>query len=336
MEASRFQQWICDMEQLTTAQALTVSEQAKKLIGQDLGSASIASHTRNVEKSRCCPFCGQDNVWKHGRDANGRQRFRCRPSEQGGCGRSFNGLTGTPFSRMREHGKWPAFCKAMAGGHRSIDELHRNAGIAVSRLTLWRWRRRFLSALEQQPATLQGVVEIDETWLRDSHKGSRGWKRGCPPASRPPRRRGVSRFRGLSREQVPVLTGIDRSGARVENVMGSSSEIPDCLRNRIAPGSVICTDGLAAYRQAAVDAQCEHRVFKPIRGSRSGTDPDHGVLSLARVNAHHHKIKTFVNRNARGVSTKHLKGYLNWLAALGDPLLTDAKLLFPVQEQVQH
>ena len=46
-----------------------------------------------------------------------------------------------------------------------------------------------------------------------------------------------------------------------------------------------------------------------------------GKLSLARFNALHQNLKTFVNRQAIGVSTRHLQGYLNWTEAVWKPAL---------------
>lgn len=50
-------------------------------------------------------------------------------------------------------------------------------------------------------------------------------------------------------------------------------------------------------------------------------------MSLGRVNAHHERLKTFVNRGARGVSTRHLPAYLGWLRAIRAPGFQPEKLI---------
>ena len=46
--------------------------------------------------------------------------------------------------------------------------------VAVS--TAFRWRHRFLRAITTDTAPLGGIVEADETYVLESHKGSRAWK----------------------------------------------------------------------------------------------------------------------------------------------------------------
>jgi hypothetical protein len=42
-----------------------------------------------------------------------------------------------------------------------------------------------------------------------------------------------------------------------------------------------------------------------------------GRLALGRVNSHHERMKTFVNRLARGASTVNLMTYLGWQRTVG-------------------
>ncbi len=41
-----------------------------------------------------------------------------------------------------------------------------------------------------------------------------------------------------------------------------------------------------------------------------------GRLGLGRVNAHHERIKTLVNRRCRGVAMRYLGSYLGWHRAM--------------------
>ena len=296
---------------------------------------AVDSRTRARNADRTCPHCGFGRVYKHGFDAGGRQRYRC-VADRGGCGRSFNALTGTPFSRMRKPELWGPFIRAMGSGHRSLEDLHRHGGIGVSRRTLWRWRRAVMEALgsQRRPEPLQGVVEADETYFRESFKGSRDWKRGRPPAPRPPRRRGKARKPGTSWEQVPVLTAVDRAGGRREQVVGYKDELAAVLLPWIEPGSVLCTDALAGFRQVAREARSPHFVIPSKATRRKSKEPRErwlaeavqGSFGLARVNALHAHLKSFVNMQARGVSTRHLQGYLEWTQAVRTAALDDAEV----------
>lgn len=323
MEAGAFARLAARVERMLTAEER--QELRRRLDRADQAAAvatAIAARAEGVAAAGVCPCCGGRGAVKHGRDRLGRQRFRCRAAPDG-CGRTFNALTGTPFARMRKPERWPGFATALSGGFVSIDRLAA-MGLGVARLTAWRWRRRFLAAQAQRQApTLRGVVEADETDFRTSFKGSRGWVRGHPPEDRPPRYRGEPALRrGTSREQVAVLSAIDSAGAIVETPLAGLSAVRTLLAGRIAPGSVLCSDGAQTYVRVALEAQCEHRRIwvparkPPARRRRDARPRRPGVLGLGRVNAQHERMKTFVNRQARGVSTAQLPVYLGWLRAL--------------------
>jgi transposase-like protein len=200
--------------ELSAEQCVELEEVVKRLAGRRLGEAAVARHTQEVAAARHCPRCGHHNVVKHGKDAAGHQRFRCRRGPDGGCGRSFNAMTGTPFARMRMPEKWGAYARLMEE-HVSLDDVVAS-GIGISRHTAWRWRHRMLCAQAAiQPDQVAGVIEADETFFRTAYKGTRGWKRGAPPENRPPRYRGGPALDvGLSGEQVPVLTARAASSRR--------------------------------------------------------------------------------------------------------------------------
>ena len=174
----------------TVKKALSVRE------GQVVKSAVEQARMASV---RACPHCGSVRFVKDGH-ANGRQRFRCRET---GCARTFNALTGTPLARLHMPEKHLENARLMAAGL-SVRVTAERLGVSVP--TAFKWRHRFLQApLNQQPGTLSGLVETDETYLLESFKGQRG---GLP---RPPKKRGTpGRTRGLGPDQIPVLVARER------------------------------------------------------------------------------------------------------------------------------
>lgn len=154
----------------TVKKALSVRE------GQVVKSAVEQARMASV---RACPHCGSVRFVKDGH-ANGRQRFRCRET---GCARTFNALTGTPLARLHMPEKHLENARLMAAGL-SVRVTAERLGVSVP--TAFKWRHRFLQApLNQQPGTLSGLVETDETYILESFKGQRG---GLP---RPPKKRGM-------------------------------------------------------------------------------------------------------------------------------------------------
>ncbi len=101
--------------------------------------------------------------------------------------------------------------------------------------------------------------------------------------------------RGVSSDQVPVLTASDNADEVYEVVPPSMTAIETALDGRIARGSVICSNGALAHLKAAVKAGAEHRrvVVQTIVPAAVEANPvptkrrKNGRLGLRGVNAHH-------------------------------------------------
>ena len=126
---------------------------------------TVVALIEQIARSRlACPRCQSRKCARHGH-ANGLQRYRCS-----NCGRTFNGLTGTPLARLRLKHKWLMYLDCMRDPactvHRAADR------VQVHPNTSFRWRHRFLEwAKLDRPAKLEGIVEADETFLLESQKG---------------------------------------------------------------------------------------------------------------------------------------------------------------------
>ncbi len=269
------------------------------------------------DDQRICPRCSGSNVVLHGRERNGRRRFRCRAE---GCGRTFNTLTGTPLARAKKPSLWSRYC-GMMGDHLSVRAIKRT-GIPINHVTVWRWRHRFLkAAINDNTPVLSGVIEADETFFVRSFKGDRGWKKGKPPEFRAARPSGWGAVHpGLGIGQVAVLTALDNTGGIYEASLPGLRNIAAELRGRIAEDSILCSDGAHGYKRAAKEAGVEHRTIKPVttvpiafKAYPRPTKPRRkGAIGLGRVNAHHGQLKVFINGRCRGVATKYLPAYLAW------------------------
>lgn len=309
----------CQLEQmvrtdLTAEQCIQIERAAQETAAAQLLETLIGEKTISVSENRICLLCGASGVVKNGHDENGLQRFTCNKIE--GCGVTFNVLTGTPLARMRKKELFVSFVKSLLDC-KSVSWVKEFVGI--SRLTAWRWRHRILDMLKGKPNDkLKGVVEGDETFFLDSFKGHRGWKRGHPPANRPPRYRGSKALkRGISSEQIPVVCAVDRQGTVVEAVLENHSDqlIVDALVKHIEHRSVICSDGRSAYRTLSAQTRSFHYIIDP-----PAPTPEQkaaglswrtvGALTLGRVNEHHCRLKKIINQVFNGVSTIYLENYL--------------------------
>ncbi|MCW2282594.1 transposase-like protein [Rhodoblastus acidophilus] len=326
MDRARFETLTQEIAaQATVEQLLDLETRTARLLAERVSEALVARRTTAV---RQCPHCSGTKIVRHGRDGGGRQRFRClKTDESHGCGRTFNGLSGTAFARMRKPELWSGYARHLASGT-SLTKIVECSDMAISRHTAWRWRHRLLTPLAAtKPERLGGVVEADETFFLRSFKGHRGWKRGKAPENRPPRYPGSKALlSGLSHQHVPVLTGIDRDGRCIDKRMDrrSTDQIVAALGGAVAPDSVLCTDGLSAYATLAKTVGAEHRVFDPpeddwLKKAMGHPSRQKGALGLGRVNGHHERMKTLINRVLRGVSTKFLPNYLAMLRLVCRP-----------------
>jgi transposase-like protein len=259
-------------------------------------SAPVVVAARSRVESTGCPHCGGRRLQRWGR-ASGLPRYRC-----GNCRRTFNGLTRTPMARLRKKEVWAEQAKALMTGESLVKAAER-CGVADT--TAFRWRHRFLSAPAlDKPNRLSGIVEADETFIRESFKGKRI---GLP---RPARKRGgKAAKRGLSAEQIPVLVARDRTGATTDAVLPklSLAVVTTALGGVVTPANHLCCDGGKAIVGFARRAQIPCHIL-PVPGSPRPEAPD---LHINNVNSYHGRLKEWL-RPFHGVATRYLDHYLGW------------------------
>jgi transposase-like protein len=277
------------------------------------------------EAEPSCHRCECAQLVRWGRSRTGFQRWRC-----GACGTTRSTTTGTAVAAVRLPQAFHALIKEMFSGApcscRTTAER-----LGVNKMTVWRWRRLILGALLGVGATeLQGIIEADETFQRESRKGSREWVRHRrDPAShpKPPRPRwrdfgkgGPKMERGLSKWQIPILTALDRSGRRRAQVIADlrAASIVGALARHIGRDAVLCSDAAPAYKKLAAARGLEHKILKNKRGERVVER----VFHIQNINALHARYKEFITV-FRGPATKYLPLYIAWfLASLADTRAT--------------
>lgn len=270
---------------------------------------------RSGLEKHCC-HCGSTAVRRWGKTRTQLQRWRCRD-----CGKTFSSATGTLVERVHRRDGMAAVAKDMMDRKpqpcRTLA-----AALGVDKMTVWRWRTRLLAALgDVGQSGLKGIVEADETYFRESRKGSREWVRHQRAPSRHPRpprlrwrdydRHGIPLPRGLSRWQIPVLVTRDRGGATAANRLRSTRlrEIALSLTPRLARDAMLCTDAAGVYRTYA---NRTGRAIEQVNTSLNQRVRANGVYHIQNVNAFHARFKEFM-QPFRGPATKYLDGYVAWM-----------------------
>ena len=119
-------------------------------------------------------------------------------------------------------------------------------------------RHKFLSVLEKylesKKIQLFGTIECDETYVLKSSKGSSLKHRKARHRGEP------SRFRGISHQQICIVTTTDRNEHEIFLAVGQSRPtkdiIQDTFKNNITQRSIIYTDGTDCYNSLAECKNC--------------------------------------------------------------------------------
>lgn len=251
---------------------------------------------KRLEARPACPHCGHDKFKKWGSTGGGTQRYRC-----GACARTFTALTGTPLARVHDKAQLIDNAGLMAS-RTSVRKTAEQLG--VHRNTAWSHRHRMMPLLERhQPRSLEGVLEADEVFFRESFKGKKSgmprkaYKRGSPASKR-----------GISPEQKAVLTAVAR-GSRASLIaplpsVPSRKTVADVLRPVVKKDSVLCSDSSSVYPKLKDDLGV---IVRQIPRGMHSLGPYH----INNVNALHSRIKGWL-RPFRGVASRHLPSYLAW------------------------
>jgi transposase-like protein len=269
-----------------------------------------------------CPYCSHAESYRHG-SARGLQRYRCKA-----CKKTFNALTGTPLAHLRYKSKWIGYHDAIT---RSLTVRRVACELDVHRNTAFRWRHRFLTWIKQdRPTTLHGITEADETYILESHKGSRKIKR------KPRKRGGSASKRGISNEQVCILIARDRSKQTVDFVTEHGAITKAILTAHLKPildsDALLVSDSNPTYDAFCNAENITHEAVNLSQGQRVIKGASH----VQNVNAYHSRFKSWL-AGFHGVATKYLPNYLGWCRMMDEYRnLTPDMLLNSALGDFQH
>ena len=304
MQTKQFREFLAQTEQLSPQQRKQILEQLQKYC--DINTVETV-----LDSVETCPHCDSTNLYKWGINA-GIQRYKCKS-----CNKTFNALTNTPLAHLRYKEQWSKFAQDLIDGA-SVKSAANHCGIADS--TSFRWRHRFLKApLLIKAKHLGGIIEADETFFLESHKGERDLDHKAR------KRGGKASKRGLSKEQIPVLIVRDRDGHMTDSILSSANEeeISKVISPLIDKDVLLCSDGNRIYQAFAKTNNLTHKIIN----ASAKEHVKEGAYHIQNVNAYDSRLKNWM-RHFHGVSTKYLESYLGWMRMLDcESNLTPQKVL---------
>ncbi len=294
-----------------------IEDAQTKILDRRRKSEAISEIEARTNRERKCPFCGDLRRQKWGRTRTKVRRYRCC-----GCQKTYSGRTGSAIGRIHRPDLFMVALRDMLGrpAPQSVRKLAKH--LNLNKYTIWRWRMLVFSIIGESSvaANFSGIIEADETYQRESRKGSREWVRHfADPKSipKPPRPRwkdfttqGLKMMRGLSRWQLPIITVADRGGSRLfRRLPNRKSATVERAMNPLVPGdAVLCTDGGNGCKDLAAARGLEHFVV----GRKPGTRVAAGCYHIQNVNSLRARYGRFIEPFC-GPATKNLNGYIRWL-----------------------
>lgn len=276
-----------------------LTDSQKERIRREVDDFISMNEELSGQRPKRCPKCRSEyKLIGHGRQiSNQKPRYTCVS-----CGHTSVYDSGTIFSNLKiSKDEFIEICmdtlnlvpikETAARLDRSVPTVHMN-------------RHKFLAVLEEileaEAALLSGTVEIDETYELESTKGT-------TPTNRKARHRGEpSKFRGISHEQVCIVTTTDRNGHEIFKAVGfgkpTTESITETFEKHIRKKSVIYSDGIFAYDR--LSSNTKSKLVQLI-----GHDSYNTVEHLNTVNYIHKMIQeTF--EYYRGIATKYMNRYM--------------------------
>lgn len=245
-----------------------------------------------------CPYCGKHSKMIKKGFHRGKQRYQCKE-----CFHvfSYNSNTITMYSKIERSKFRTILLDTLA----CVPIKETAAKLVLSIPCVFENRHKILCALmmmlDQEPERLSGTIEFDETYKLESQKGNRHIKRKARHRGEP------SNYRGISHEQVCIVTTTDRNAHEIYKAVGfekpTTNSILENFQGKLVKKSIIYVDGATSYNELAKKCHCSllHLVTH-----KSYNQVEH----LNTVN----HIHSFIGRlysNFKSVSTKYINRYMS-------------------------
>jgi transposase-like protein len=216
---------------------------------------NLQERLKLIGVNSCCPKCNSARINKCGK-RNFVQLFKCKE-----CNSKFTLFTGSILEKTKWH--WDIWIRVLEmtlnnySLHSMINVLTQDYGCkGINYKTVWLWRMKLIHALASFPMPkLSGVIQVDETFIRESQKGSRRLVSYLDKQDIRTARYGrqPSKFGVMGPEFATVTAAIDNTGYCVCKVSGlgklTKEIFTDLFEEHLDNPSYICSDANPVYRE---------------------------------------------------------------------------------------
>lgn len=259
-------------------QLLTDFQQAHK--------SQLNRHLIKVKPDICCPFCNSKKFSHNGHSSSGKARFACKK-----CNRTFSETTGTPIHAIKKYESFFRFLNDMSEGYQTLHKMAEITGITVS--TAFQWRHKILSAMNASLKKYDGITDFNTGVVPFSRKGLR-------------------------------IRGEDLNDSAIEaNVLAvadysNNSELTLLSIGRLKPADFTTELTEKLRGNAIVIAPWQRQVAEFSKSGNLGftlfkPEKSYNRFDVRHADKLHKEMDTYVRKHMRGVSTKYLQAYSEWI-----------------------
>jgi ribosomal protein L37AE/L43A/transposase-like protein len=236
-----------------------------------------------------CPFCGSINVHRF---PNGKI-FKCREK---GCRNKFSVTVGTIYENTKiPLTKWFLATYILSVHSKGISSLQLATWLGVTQKTAWHLNHRIRVMLtDKAPELLDGIVEVDETYVGGSLKNIHAKKKEA--------------LKGLDNKTM-VFGAVQRGGnVRTKVIPQTNLEnVSAAIEGFVAPNSTMVTDEHHAYNQ--VGKKYNHR--KVNHRDKEYVRKEDILVHTNNIEGYWNILKRQIDGIHHSVSPKHLQRYCN-------------------------
>ncbi|MFI5201255.1 MAG: IS1595 family transposase, partial [Candidatus Kapaibacterium sp.] len=236
-----------------------------------------------------CPYCKSTNTSPAPKEL----RHHCN-----NCNTTFSVTVGTIFHKTKmDLQKWFVAVSIILNAKKGISARQLGRDLEINKDTAWYMAMRIRRAMVEQGALLEGIVEVDETYV--------GGKPRKGVISNP-NNKGTGNKRGMGTKKIPVMGAVERGGRVKAKVVRhtNAATMERMVRESIAPGKCrVFTDEHKGYTNLSnfVEHETINHKYEYVNGEVH-TNTIEGFWALIKrgiVGQYHH------------VAVRHLNKYLN-------------------------